>query len=291
MIIILQIKLLIFRILSKKNHPMKTIFAYLLLMMFLLNCGTATQPPDPIPEHETLSIESEILGETRVVNIWTPSDYIKNSDSLPVLYMPDGGIKEDFPHIANTLAELITAKKIPATILVGIENTQRRRDVTGPTAVAKDKEIAPIVGGSANFLNFITTELIPEINQKYRTTSEKGIIGESLAGLFVTETFLKHPDTFDYYIAFDPSLWWNNNEIEKVAKDYLAKFPTTEKRFWFAGSGNETILTHTRNLADAMNKASVRNLKWYYAEEPKEEHSTIFRATKEKALIWTMNKK
>lgn len=270
---------------------MKIIYSFFIFALFLINCGSATPPPDPILQHETLNIESKILGEKRVINIWTPAAYAKNSDSLPVLYMPDGGVKEDFPHIANTLSELIAAHKIPATILVGIENTERRRDVTGPTNVAKDKEIAPIVGGSENFRNFIKTELIPEINQKYRTTSEKGIIGESLAGLFVTETFLLDPNLFDYYIAFDPSLWWNNNEMERVAKDYLAKFPTNEKRFWFAGSGNETILPFTRNLADTIAKVNLRNLKWYYADEPKEEHSTIFRATKEKALIWTMNKK
>lgn len=269
---------------------MKTIFSYVLLAILLISCGSATPPADPIPAHETLNIESKILGETRVINIWTPPDYAKTGDSLPVLYMPDGGVKEDFPHIANTLSELIVSKKIPPTILVGIENTERRRDLTGPTKIAKDKEIAPVVGGSANFLNFITTELIPEINQKYRTTAEKGIIGESLAGLFVTETFFKHPDSFDYYIAFDPSIWWNDFDLGKTAKTDLSKFPTTEKRYWFAGSGATDISTHTQGLAKILKSANLPNLKWTYSDEPKEEHSTIFRATKEKAMIWTMNK-
>ena len=260
------------------------------MIIFLISCGTAT-PTDSIPTHETLNIDSKILGETRIINIWTPPNYTKSTDSLPVLYMPDGGLKEDFPHIANTLSELILAKKIPPTILVGIENTQRRRDLTGPTEVAKDKEIAPIVGGSGNFRNFIKTELIPEIIQKYRTTSEKGIIGESLAGLFVTETFLKYPDLFDYYIAFDPSIWWNNHELERTAKADLAKFPTTEKRFWFAGSDATDINTHTRNLSKTLKEANLPSLKWNYSDEPKEKHNTIFRATKEKAMIWTMNTK
>lgn len=273
-----------------KKTPMKTIYSTILLLLLIINCATATPPPDPMPAHETINIDSKILGEIRVINVWTPSTYQNSNETLPVLYMPDGGEKEDFAHIANTLAELIAAKKIPPTILVGIENTQRRRDLTGPTEVATDKEIAPIVGGSANFRNFIQKELIPEINQKYRTTSEKGIIGESLAGLFVTETFLVEPDLFDYYIAFDPSIWWNDHELEKTAKDHLAKFPTTEKRFWFAGSGTDFILTSTRNLADTISEGGLRNLKWFYADEPKEKHNTIFRATKENAMIWTMNK-
>ncbi|QOW08877.1 alpha/beta hydrolase [Kaistella flava (ex Peng et al. 2021)] len=268
---------------------MKTIYSYFLLALFLISCKTAAPPQDQIPAHETLNINSVILGETRNINIWTPTDYAKNPNSLPVLYMPDGGLKEDFPHIANTLAELIAAKKIPPTILVGIENTQRRRDLTGPTQVAKDKEIAPVVGGSANFREFIKTELIPAINQKYRTTSEKGIIGESLAGLFVTETLLLEPNLFDYYIAFDPSIWWNDSYIEKHAPDYLTKFPTTEKQFWFAGSADTS--KESRAFAKAFEAANLLNLKWYFSDEPKENHGTIFRAKKEKALIWTMNKR
>lgn len=268
---------------------MKKISYYLLIAILFLGCSTRL-PEDPIPDHESLNLYSKVLNETRVINIWMPPHYNQTNDRLPVLYMPDGGIKEDFPHVANTIAALVASKKIPATILVGIENTERRRDLTGPTNIAKDKEIAAVVGKSENFRNFIKTELIPEINQKYRTTPEKGIIGESLAGLFVTETFLLEPDLFDYYIAFDPSLWWNNNEMERIAKKSLTKFPSTIKRFWFAGSGNETISPFTRNLSNIIKEENLPNLKWIYFDESKEKHHTIFRATKEKALIWTLNK-
>ena len=80
-------------------------------------------------------------------------------------------------------------KKIKPLLLVGIENTQRRRDLTGFTEVEKDKEIAPIVGGSEKFRAFNKEELFPEIEKRYGTTSEKSIIGESASGLFVMETF------------------------------------------------------------------------------------------------------
>ena len=197
---------------------MKTIY-YNLFLIFLIisNHSNAQQYNDTIPKHETFTIQSTNLQELRTINVWTPLEYETNLDSLPVLYMPDGGIEEDFPHIANTLAELIKNKKIEPIILVGIENTQRRRDLTGITNVEKDKEIAPVVGGSENFRSFISDELFFEINKRYRTTNKKGIIGESLAGLFIIETFFMKPDLFDYYIAFDPSLWWNNKFLIKKA--------------------------------------------------------------------------
>ena len=259
-------------------------------MLCLTSCSNASQPNDPIAQHETFTIKSNQVGEDRIINVWTPENYKTSSDSLPVMYMADGGIKEDFPHIANTLAKLIRENKIKPLILVGIENTQRRRDLTGFTEVAKDKEIAPVVGGSAKFRAFINDELFPEINKRYRTTKEKSIIGESASGLFVMETFFLTPDMFDHYIAFDPSLWWNNHYLVRTSKEHLAKFPTTEKRIWFAGSNAKDIFPHTKELAGILKAENSANLNWKYSDEPKEKHTTIFRAAKEKAIIWTLNK-
>ena len=175
-------------------------------------------------------------------------------------------------------------------ILVGIANTQRRRDLSGPTEIETDKEIAPVIGGSEKFRAFIKEELFPEINKRYRTTSQKSIIGESLSGLFVVETFFLTPDMFDNYIAFDPSIWWNDHYLVRTAKVHLASFPKTEKRIWFAGSSAEDISQYTNDLAEIFKTESISTVKWKYSPEPKEKHNTIFRATKEKAIKWTFGK-
>lgn len=261
----------------------------LTVILFLTSCSNSSQPTDPIPKHETFTITSKQVGEERTINVWTPEEYESNMDSLIVLFMPDGGIQEDFPHIANTLNDLIKANKIQPVILVGIENTQRRKDLTGPTSVEKDKEIAQIVGGSEQFRAFIYDELIPEINKRYRTSNKKGIIGESLAGLFVTETFLLKPELFDFYIAFDPSLWWNEQYLVNTANEHLDKFPDTQKTFWFAGSGAKDISATVGKLSDILKTKSSENIKWNYSDEKKEKHNTIFRATKVKAITWTLN--
>ena len=267
-------------------------FGLVLLLLVIVSSWTnAKQPKDKVPSHDEFTIESKQVGETRNINVWTPPEYKTGTDSLPVMYMADGGIvDEDFPHIANTLSALIIAKKIPPMILVGIANTQRRRDLTGPTEIAKDKEIAPIVGGSEKFRAFIKEELFPEINKRYRTTKEKSIIGESASGLFVVETFFLTPEMFDNYIAFDPSLWWNNHYLVRTAKEHLTLFPKTQKRIWFAGSSAEDISQYTKSLAEILKTENLPNINWIYSPETKEKHNTIFRATKEKAIIWTFNK-
>ena len=270
---------------------MKKLLVLLLINIYLNSCTSNAQQQDKIPVHDSLKLDSKLLGETRTINIWTPPGYATGTDSLPVLYMPDGGTNEDFPHIANTLAELISKKRIPPIILVGIENIQRRKDLSGPTEVEADKKIAPVIGGAEIFRAFINDELFPEINKRYRTTTQKGIIGESLAGLFITETFFLKPDMFDFYIAMDPSLWWNNKYLLRTANSHLATFPAAEKRFWFAGSNAKDISGATKKLATILTAAKQPNLTWTYSDEPKEKHHTIYRATKEKALIWTLNKK
>lgn len=261
---------------------------FLLIVFFLASCNKAIVYNDPIPKHTTFTIESSQVGEARTINVWVPAGYDLGTDSLPVMYMADGGIEEDFPHIANTFDTLLKAGKIQPMILVGIENTERRRDLTGTTEVEKDKEIAPVVGGSAKFRAFISDELMPEINKRYRTNNHNGILGESLSGLFVMETFLLQPDLFDYYIAFDPSLWWNDHLLVKKSKGYLAQFPTDKKVLWFASSDASDIQLYSRELADILKYENIDQLRWTYSDEPNEHHNTIFRATKEKALIWAL---
>src|SRR4029077_7189162 len=151
----------------------------------------------------------KILGETRRINVYTPPGYAAHGDArFPILYMPDGGMAEDFPHVTATVQTLATEGSIRPFLVVGIENTERRRDLTGPTEVAADRKIAPRVGGSAPLRQFMRGELMPQVRARYRTTEETAIVGESLAGLFIVETFLLEPDLFDTYIALSPRVWW-----------------------------------------------------------------------------------
>ena len=174
-------------------------------------------------------------------------------------------------------------------ILVGIENTNRRRDLTGPSEVKEDSVLAPLSDGAALFRTFVKEELFPEIDKRYRTSGKKAIIGESLAGLFVMETFLLQPAMFDHYIAMDPSVWWNKGYLVRSAGEHLAAAPKKARTLWFAGS--KDMLDYTRPLAETLKQQAIPELKWFYADEPAEDHGTIYKATKKKALAWTFKRK
>jgi predicted alpha/beta superfamily hydrolase len=161
-------------------------------------------------------------------------------------------------------------------LLVGIENTQRRRDMTGPTEVARDRAIAPRVGGSHAFRRFIRTELMPQVRSRYRTTDETAIVGESLAGLFVVETLFLEPDLFDSYIAFDPSLWWNGRQLVSRAGERLRTRALTGKTLYFASSAEKEIAADAAMLAAALQRHPSSGLRWHHERMPEEQHSTIY---------------
>ena len=76
---------------------MKTSYLPLLLLFFFTACSKS-QPQDPIPVHDSFKMVSKHVGETRVINVWTPADYASStvkdyvserlkhtSDGFPVL--------------------------------------------------------------------------------------------------------------------------------------------------------------------------------------------------------------
>ena len=234
---------------------------------------------------DTFALESKILKEKRRINIYLPPGYTEQGrPPLPVLYMPDGGLAEDFLHVAGLVQVSVGNGTMRPFLLIGIENTQRRRDLTGPTENEDDKKIATRVGGSAAFRRFLRDELMPQVKSRYRTTNETAIVGESLAGLFVLETFFLEPALFDTYIAFDPSLWWNDEKLIKTAAEQMRSRPSLEKTLYLASSSEPGISATSERLADILRKNASPLTHWHYEKMPEEKHSTIYHPAALKAF-------
>jgi len=231
----------------------------------------------PLAIGETFMLASTALREERRINVYLPPGYSEAAAMrFPVLYMPDGGLAEDFLHVAGLVQVSVGNGTMRPFILVGIENTERRRDMTGPTTIEADKKIAVRVGGSAAFRTFIRAELMPRIRERYRTTAETAIVGESLAGLFVVETFIIEPALFDTYIAFDPSLWWNDRSLVRNAGDRLRTQRLSGKTMYLASSRDAGLAEPMRILTVQLGKGKVPGLRWFHEAMPRETHATIY---------------
>ena len=251
----------------------------------ICDARAAPAAAQPLVIGETFTLESKVLGETRRINVYMPPGYAGTDLRVPVLYMPDGGIAEDFLHVAGLVQVSVGNGTMRPFLLVGIENTERRRDMTGATDNAEDKKIAPRVGGSATFRKFIRDELMPLVKQRYRTTDETAVVGESLAGFFVVETFFLEPDLFDTYIALDPSLWWNDHKLVDGAAASLYARPRLAKALYLASSSEfRGDVDATQSLAEVLRADAPAGMRWHYEKMPEEKHATIYHPAALKAF-------
>ncbi len=188
-----------------------------------LTAGPALADP-PLPgEHPIVMgtsyvLPSTVLGEDRRVNVWLPASYGQGQARYPVLYLLDGGEEEDFHHISG-LANISGAYGVTREfIVVGVESGPRRRyHMTWPSEVADELKAIPVNGGASEYRLFLANEVFPWVENRYRASSERVLMGESLGGLFVIDTLLRQPRMFAGYIAIDPSLWWGKGALVRDA--------------------------------------------------------------------------
>ena len=234
------------------------------------------------------TIQSAILNETRTVNICLPEGYSPDSSATyPVIYLLDGGADEDFIHIAGLVRYYTTPwiARFPNSIVVGIENVNRKRDFTFTTSnldflskVGFDKALFKDHGGSEKFISFIEKELQPFIQTHYKTNEGKTIIGESLGGLLASEILLKRPSLFDTYIIISPSLWWGGESLITEPTE-ISKNTFTGKLNIYIGASNKAEDTRMYNdafaLSQKLTKISNKNVKVSFDYLPNETHATI----------------
>ena len=194
----------------------------LLMLLPVLTQVSARAPAPlasrPISIGTSYSIPSPELGGARAVNVVLPPSYVKGpTKRYPVLYVMDGGVDQDLLNVAGVALNGGIWGRSADAIIVGVETKDRRRELVGPTHDPQLLKKYPTAGSSATFRAFIREEVKPLVERTYRTNGQDVVIGESLAGLFIVETYLVEPALFDGYAAIDPSLWWDKEALSKVA--------------------------------------------------------------------------
>ena len=142
------------------------------------------------------SVHSTRLNENRALIVYLPPGHESSGHSYPVLYLLDGNRDAMLEALAAT-GSLERNKFMPEIIVVGIANVDRDRDMM---PLSTKQYTVPKPGAEA-FLGFIGDELVPYIDQKYRTRGPRLLCGKSLSGLFVLYAFLTKPALFDAYIG------------------------------------------------------------------------------------------
>ncbi|WP_172971661.1 alpha/beta hydrolase-fold protein [Pseudoalteromonas sp. A25] len=188
---------------------------------------------------ETQVLKSEVLNESREYYISFPKSYDKNNyTSYPVLYLLDGDMHSFFQVFSGMVNQMSVdaSPTIPEMIVVGIASQNRVRDSSPTNSLTqyggKTNDALSVTGGADKFIQFIKEELIPTINRKYRTSDYKVLVGYSFTGLPVIQSLYTTPETFNAYMAIDPSMWWDNQYMLKQLTHFYKK-PALDKRRLF----------------------------------------------------------
>lgn len=181
---------------------------------------------------------SNTLNEDREYWVSLPDSYGNKGKSYkkyPVLIVLDGNIHfKAITGMVNYMSSEYTGNtRIPEMIVVAIQNVNRRRDFT-PDKIITTRENDS--GGGESFLRFLEDELIPELDQKYRTAPYRILFGHSLGGLLATYAYMKENTLFNAFIAVDPSFGtWDTETMDKKLDDVTEK---SFERFIYIATAN-----------------------------------------------------
>jgi predicted alpha/beta superfamily hydrolase len=236
----------------------------------------------------------------RDVVVYLPPGYEKDVERrYPVLYLHDGqnifdAAKAGMEWQADETAErLIRAGAIEPLIIVGIANTDARKDEYTPTYVEFKREDGVVLkgGGRADLYGrLIVEDLKPFIDRTYRTrpdAASTGIGGASFGGLVSLYLGLRYPDVFGIVFGVSPSVWWDDGMILKMIRALPQK---TAQRIWTdigTGEGDEDV-AGIRSLRDALTvKGWTLGSGFAYMEDEGAEHDELSWAARfEPMLRW-----
>jgi predicted alpha/beta superfamily hydrolase len=238
--------------------------------------GSASQAPqEPSLEFGKVAVvHSGVLNEDRRLNVFLPAGYDAATQKYPVIYLLDGSAHEDYLHATGLFDFLATYGVMPATIVVGISNVDRRRDFTMPSSDPADLKAAPTSGGAAKFVAFLEQELIPYVEAHYRVSDTRTLIGQSLAGLLATQVLLEMPQLFNDYIIVSASLWWNKQALVQSAAECLKKNRAPGRRVYISVADEPTEMKTAAERLVKLMKDLRPDITCFYEYLPAETHAT-----------------
>lgn len=264
----------------------------LLAAAFALLVSACATPPaaesgTPIQIGVTHRLHSQVLGDDREINVWTPPGYAAGDARHSVLYLIDGALDQDFGHIAGLGQLGALSATYDSLIVVGVQTRTRIHELTPAPSDPRYVSAFPQAGGSAQFRQFLRVEVIPYVEARYRVSPRRALIGESLAGLFVVDTFLNEPTLFSDYIAVSPSLWWDDRALARQAPLLLNAYGASDRRLYLSiADEGGTMRDGVERMRAALGAAPERVTLRFVDRAPGESHATTFHPAALDALRW-----
>jgi hypothetical protein len=170
------------------------------------SAGTIPLNHLPVLRGDYFELKSQAVGRSFHIYVRLPEGYGDSSAQYPAVYLLDGDSL--FPILAGNHLFLAYDEGLPEAIVVGIAYgsldpaiNKRGFDFSAPSPGT-----GPDQGGAPAFQRFLNSELIPEIDRRYRANPARRILfGQSRGGYMVLYSAFTDPDLFWGRIASNPS--------------------------------------------------------------------------------------
>lgn len=258
------------------------LLAYLFFILAVIGAATPSfaEPIDAGNRTLKVRLYSEVLDEHREFWIRLPEDYNKQPGKrFPVFYVSDADW--NFPLVAETLEYLSHWGSIPPFIVVGATNVSRNRDF-----LPREDAAFPSSGQGDRYLRHFAEEMIPWINESFRTSDKRVLFGHSFGGVLVINQLLSQPDLFDAYISLGASVWVSNEVLLERATQFFDQERPLDTWLYLSvgeGDGGATVPAG-RKFADLLEARAPDTLEWSHTVMPEETHFTNVPISLHKAL-------
>ena len=192
----------------------------ILMLSILLSLSAHVVCGQNIARVEKIELQSKALDQQRDILVYTPVDYDwRKKEYFNVIYVFDSQNREFFDYTSSIISFLTDNSK--SFIVVGITSPYnealdyaRNNDLLPVLETQSSKDRYGEYSGNANqFYKYISNEVIPYVESKYRTLQNRVAIGHSLSASFILDAFTKKPDLFNTYIAISPNLAYDNDKL------------------------------------------------------------------------------
>ncbi|MFK2818586.1 alpha/beta hydrolase-fold protein [Flavobacteriaceae sp. LMIT009] len=196
-------------------------------------------------------IDSQILEEKRQIQVYLPLGYNNSNVRYPVLYLLDG--QRFFLYAVSLSQSFKQFQLTPEFIVVGIHTDYPER-------------FQQLGEGKSDFIEFISNEVKPYIENNFRTNSENLFFGWEFGASLVFNTMLSNPTIFDAYIM-------SSTYPIMDAIDELLSITSLQANLFFSSSPDEYEVKHSAIKLDSiLSQKNIDRLEWSFLMLDIEKH-------------------
>ena len=192
------------------------------------------------------SLFSDKINDYRTIKIFLPDEYSEKT-KYPVIYTLDGDWM--FSPLVNQSKVLMDFDVIPKLIIVGIFHghyEKRNSDLSWKW------DTGELTESSSNFSDFLTNEIVSNINNKFSSSGFNALVGHSNSATFSHIVMTKGNQPFNGFIALSQNL--SKSQLGKYVE--FSKLNHKNNKFYFVASGK---FDNSNRLKTGINLDSIFN--------------------------------